>query len=119
MRYFVFAVVLLIGSAALGDEYQILHFEATWCSPCRQLKVNMADEKFKAVVKKYKIKVKDIDIDVDPKSMEAYKVTVVPTCVLVIVNDKKEAQVLKREEGLLTVEKLVKFAEPPAENAPK
>lgn len=119
MRYFVFAAVLLAGATAFGDEYQILHFEATWCGPCRQLKVNMADEKFKAVVKKHKIKVKDIDIDVDPKSMEAYKVTAVPTCILVIVNDKKEAKVLKREEGLLTVEKLVKFAEPPVEDAPK
>lgn len=121
MRYAFWLLVLLlfVGANLHADEYQILHFEATWCGPCRQLKANMADEKFKAVIKKHKIKVKDIDIDADPKSQELYKIDAVPTCILVIVNDKKEARVLRRKVGLISVDDLVKFAEPPKEEESK
>lgn len=119
MRYFVATVVLLLGAAAFGDEYQILRFEATWCGPCQQLKTNMDDDKVKAVIKKHKIKLTRIDIDTDQSSVAAYKVESVPTCILVIVNAKKEARVLRRKVGLLSVDELVKFAEPPKEDDPK
>lgn len=119
MRYLVFAAVLLVCGAAVGDEYQLLHFEAAWCGPCRLLKTRMGNKKFKDVIKQHKITVTDIDTDADPESTAAYEVSEIPLCVLVVVNSKKEARVLKRQVGLMTVDELVKFAEPPKEAPPK
>jgi len=99
-------------AAAPEEEYQLLDFHASWCGPCKQLDERMKDDKIKAVLKKHKVKVVRIDIDEDKEAASNYKIESVPTLILVKVNDKKEAKVLKRKSGLQDIPALVKFVNP-------
>lgn len=105
-------LAVLLAVATEEDEYQLLDFHASWCGPCKTLDERMKDDKVKAVLKKHKIKVVRIDIDEDKEAATDYKIETVPTLILVKVNDKKEAKVLKRKSGLQDISALVKFVNP-------
>lgn len=69
------AVVLT--AASTGQPTQILDFGATWCGPCRQMAP--AIKRLEAAG----YPVREIDIDADSRTASRYKVTAVPTLILV------------------------------------
>lgn len=108
MRWIV-AFLLLSSTALVADEYQLLHFGATWCVHCGELEKRLDDKDVKALIKKGDIKRVDIDVDQDPDGAAKYKVTALPVCILVRVNDKQEAVVVRRVTGAVSKEQLVKL----------
>lgn len=68
---------LILVLALLGQPAQILDFSATWCGPCRQMAP--AIDRLEAA----NYPVRRIDIDADPRTASRYKVTAVPTLILV------------------------------------
>lgn len=105
--------LLLLGSVAAADEYRLLHFEAEWCTLCKPVAANLASKDVTAALKQHKVKLVHIDIDADPAAAELYKVKALPVCMLVRVNNKGEAVVLRREVGTLTQAQLITLLTPP------
>lgn len=65
---------------------RVLYFGATWCSPCRKMKAEVLnDSQVKKELKKVDFKMYDIDVDKDMKKL--YRISVVPTT-LIINGDK-------------------------------
>ncbi len=108
-------LLCLMSTAAVADEYQLLHFEATWCGPCQTVSYHMGQPRAVAAFKAGKIKRVDIDVDVHPQDATAYQVDSIPACILVRVNSRNEARVLKRKIGLMSEDELLKFLKLPAE----
>ncbi|WP_435010100.1 thioredoxin domain-containing protein [Tundrisphaera lichenicola] len=93
-------IALIVTAAAENSgEPVLLDFHASWCSPCRQ----MRPEVEKLVRKGYPVK--SIDIDRSPELSERYKVTAVPTFVIVDANGK----VLNRASGAMPAVQLATF----------
>lgn len=105
--------LLMLSSVAAADEYRLLHFEAEWCVLCKPVAANLASKDVTAAFKRHKVKLVDIDVDEDPASAELYKVKTLPVCILVRVNNKGEAVVVRREVGTLTQAQLITLLTPP------
>ncbi len=106
-------VVCLWSTTTFADEYQLLHFEATWCGPCATLNEHLRDKTVLATLKAGKIKLLNIDVDTDAQGVTWYKVDEIPTCILVRVNAKRQATVIRRKVGLMTLQELVTFLKLP------
>lgn len=106
------AIVCTLVTAADEDEYQLLHFSASWCGPCVPLAENLKHKDVVAAMKKHRVKLVDIDFDEETAAVAKYKVTALPTCILVKVNAKNEAVVIRRKTGTLTTTQLVELVQP-------
>ncbi len=105
--------LLFLSSMAAADEYRLLHFEAEWCVTCKTVSRNLASKEVVAAIKQHKVKLVNIDVDNDPAAAAAYKVKTLPDCMLVRVNNKGEAVVVRREIGTLTPAQLITLLTPP------
>ncbi len=108
-------VLCLLPAGLRADEYQLLHFGATWCGPCRTMDEHLKHKDVVVAIKAGKIRRLDIDVDVSPQDANAYKVDSIPAFILVRVNSRNEARVLKRKIGLMTAQELAAFLKLPAE----
>lgn len=64
---------------------RLLKFTADWCGPCKRIAGHMQE-----LAKKYNVEIETIDIDNDDKNLaDTFKVTVVPTIVLIDSNKKE------------------------------
>jgi thiol-disulfide isomerase/thioredoxin len=93
-------VALIATSAAEtpGDPV-LLDFQAAWCNPCQQ----MRPEVEKLVERGYPVR--KIDIDREPQLSDRYRVTAVPTFLVVDAQGKE----LARTKGVLPAAKLAAF----------
>lgn len=113
MHWSVLAAILFVAvAAAEPEEYQLLRFGASWCEPCHALDKQMKTDKVKEALKKHKVKDVFIDIDKDTKGASNYKIEEVPTCILIRLDKKKEAHVLKRKSGSMSTEEILKLINP-------
>ena len=106
--------LLLSGESNAGDTYCLLQFSATWCGPCQQQAKWVAKSSVPARLRQLQIPSYDIDIDEKPQFADGYKVTAVPTCILVRVGADGKGTVVRRQSGLMTEEQLLQLVEPPA-----
>lgn len=80
---------------------KVIKFGATWCGPCK-----MYNPVFNTVSKSLpQIEFESIDIDEDPIVTAKYKITAVPSTIIVN-NDGTE---LAKENGVMPVNQLVDF----------
>lgn len=96
-----FFVLITLPTAAVSDATPrpvVLDFTATWCGPCRQMKPAVE----RLVGQGYPIKA--VDVDRSPDLAERYKVSGVPTFVVV---DPASGKELGRTSGLQPAENLV------------
>lgn len=77
----------------------VLKFQATWCSPCKQLSKVLAEPEFSTLT------VTEVDIDSDPAAAAKYGIRGIPT--LVVVDDSGAE--ISRVSGSLTKQKVSEF----------
>ena len=92
------ALIATSAADAPGDPV-LLDFQATWCHPCQVMRP-VVD---KLVEKGYPVR--QIDIDRSPEMSERYKVTAVPTFVVVDARGKE----LARTQGIIEPAQLANF----------
>ncbi|MCM1369796.1 MAG: thioredoxin family protein [Candidatus Amulumruptor caecigallinarius] len=80
------------------ENFTIIDFNATWCGPCR----NIAPL-FSELEKKYSDKMNFISIDVDqnPQLAESFKVSSIPTFVLIDSEGKELTRIIGADTGSL------------------
>jgi thiol-disulfide isomerase/thioredoxin len=100
MTYATLLVALIATTAAetSGDPV-LLDFQASWCGPCNQ----MRPEIDKLIAKGYPVKA--VDIDRSPELSERYRVSAVPTFVIVDPRGKE----LARTQGAIPAAQLAAF----------
>lgn len=82
----------------LADSIRLLKFEADWCAPCKSLGSMLA-----STLPNYPhVKLEKIDVDMDPKTAEHFRVTSLPT--LVVLDD--QGSEITRTVGMLSRAKL-------------
>lgn len=85
MKKIILALLLiLIPSCCFADDIWI--FTASWCTPCKNLKSFLKDHH--KVLKSQGHRLTLIDIDKDPELKKSYRVSSVPTTI--ILDDDKE-----------------------------
>ncbi len=94
-----FLALIATTAADTPGEPVLLDFHASWCGPCRQ----MRPEVEKLVQKGYPVK--SIDIDRSPELSERYKVSAVPTFVVVDAGGKA----LAKTSGAMPAARLASF----------
>lgn len=64
---------------------RLLKFTADWCGPCKRIAEPMQE-----LAKKYNVEIETIDIDKDDQNLsDVFKVTAVPTIILIDSNKKE------------------------------
>ena len=64
---------------------QLLKFTADWCGPCKRIAGSIQE-----LASKYDVEIETVDIDHDEQNLsDAFKVTVVPTIILIDSNKKE------------------------------
>ena len=86
----------IVPATAAADEYQLLRFRATWCQPCLQQKGIFAEGKIATTMRKLKVKDVYLDVDKNPKATSNWKVKSIPCTILVKVNARNQATVIRR-----------------------
>lgn len=69
-------LVLTISPAAMAERY-LLDFTATWCGPCQHQKPMLEQ------LRKEGLKIVEVDVDKRPDLRDHFKVTTVPTYVMI------------------------------------
>lgn len=75
----------------------MLYFGATWCGPCKQLKKRLADKETIETMEKLVVAHLDVDEDANSKLVKRYKVTSLPTQVLINLVDNKIVEIARIE----------------------
>lgn len=102
------AATVNAGEAQAGkSDIYIVKFYANWCKPCKDMDRNVwPDARVKRQVRKYRhSKVYTVNVDVDKEWVLKYRVTSIPTVILM----DKNGVALKRGVGFMTPEQLHKF----------
>ncbi len=94
-----FLALIVTTAADTSGDPVLLDFHASWCGPCRQ----MRPEVEKLVQKGYPVK--SVDIDRSPELSERYKVSAVPTYVIVDARGKA----LAKTSGAMPAAQLASF----------
>jgi len=76
----------------------MLYFGAEWCGPCKQLKKRLADTETKEIMPNLVVGHLDVDEELNTKLVKRYKITSLPTQVLINLDDNKVIE-LARIEG--------------------
>jgi len=108
-------VVLLLADAAVAAEksYQLLRFTATWCGPCHKQKQVFKQAKIPSILKKYHIKDVLVDVDANPWAATDWKVSSIPTVILIYVDKRGRGVPVRRYAGTMTAAKFQTFVVPP------
>jgi thioredoxin 1 len=77
---------------------KMLKFSAPWCGPCRQLKNVIAGVELDMP----NVKFQEVDVDDDPETARQYRVSSIPT--LVVLKDGREVD---RKVGMQTRQTLI------------
>jgi len=105
-----FLYILMIDIAGIDklDEFIIqgteekktimLYFGAEWCGPCKQLKKRLADNESKSLMPKLVVGHLDVDEELNTKLVKRYKVSSLPTQILIKLDENKVVE-LARIEG--------------------
>lgn len=81
------------------DNVICLYFGATWCSPCKILKLKIEDEEKTQTMPKLAICYVDIDNDLNKEIIEIYDVQNLPTQIFIILNKKNHVKIFDKIIG--------------------
>lgn len=110
MKMFILPLILVgflssVAESAKSD-YFIVYFGAEWCGSCQKMKRSWTDRKVKNLVKQYRnSKVYKIDVDERPDYAVKYRVTSIPTVILM----DKNGNAIRRAVGYMSAIQLRDF----------
>ena len=76
----------------------MLYFGAEWCGPCKQLKKRLADKETKNIMSDLVVAHLDVDEELNSKLVKRYKISSLPTQILIKLDGSKVVE-LSRIEG--------------------
>lgn len=76
----------------------MLYFGAEWCGPCKQLKKRLAEKETKSTMPNLVVGHLDVDEELNAKLVKRYKISSLPTQILIKLDDTKVVE-LARIEG--------------------
>ena len=84
----------------------MLYFGAEWCGPCKQLKKRLADNESKSLMPKLVVGHLDVDEELNTKLVKRYKVSSLPTQILIKLDENKVVELARIEGYDFTKQKL-------------
>jgi thiol-disulfide isomerase/thioredoxin len=75
------------------DNVIMLYFGATWCGPCKQLKKKLSEPETFKIMPKLAVAHLDVDDEVNEKLVKRYKVSSLPTQILIKLDDTSVVEV--------------------------
>lgn len=113
-KIFLVCVLLLTSGTGVAEEFMLLRFRADWCAPCRQQKVVFADAKIPATLQQYGVTDMYVDADQQPAAMRKWRVTQLPTTILVrLLTNGRAAELRRHDYGVMSAQKYRQFVLPP------
>ena len=101
--------------SADNRSHYVLYFSATWCEPCHRMKISLSDERVVTALQGFiggKYWEYDADDSNSKKFFDAYKVSGVPTIIIV----DKQGHVVRRYTGYMNADDLLKWLTEPIKN---
>lgn len=99
-------VFFALTTCCQAADYALLDFSATWCAPCRAMKPNFSHPEVVALLDR--VDFYEIDIDRQSEYARSFKITSVPTVILIkTVGGKTE--IVTRVVGYQSVSQLKKL----------
>lgn len=75
----------------------MIYFGAEWCGPCKQLKKRLADKETKQIMPNLVVAHLDVDEELNAKLVKRYKISSLPTQVLINLDDNKIVEISRIE----------------------
>lgn len=75
----------------------MLYFGAAWCGPCKQLKNRLAEKESQTMMPNLVVAHLDVDEELNAKIVKRYKVSSLPTQILIKLNNDRIVEVSRIE----------------------
>ena len=83
--------------ASAQNKVIMLYYGASWCGPCKQLKKRLSEPDSKTMMPNLVVAHLDVDEELNSKLVKRYKVSALPTQILITLSNDKIIEVSRIE----------------------